>query len=73
MPGKINIKVIWPQPGMDESPNFEQQSESSLISISRFSLKLTGAGRNDEDAYEERETMVYHTKSKDFRQMIRHI
>ena len=50
---------------MDESPNFEQQSESSLISISRFSLKLTGAGRNDEDAYEERETMVYHTNLSD--------
>ena len=73
IPGKINIKVIWPQPGMSESPNFEQKSESSLMSISRFSLRLNGAGRNSEDAYEERETMVYHTKSKNFRQMIRHI
>lgn len=35
-----------------------------MKSISRFSLRLSDADRNSEDAFEERETIVYITKSK---------
>lgn len=73
MPGKINIKVIWPHAGMSDSPNFDKAKEldksgSSSVSVSKFSLKLEAAGEGGaEEEYEERETMIIEQKQKNFR------
>ena len=73
MPGKINIKVIWPQAGMSESPNIEKVDETdksgeSFVSVSKFSLKLdTAKDGGSEDEFEERETMILDPKQKNFR------